>query len=105
MFGKSKEKSNTEIEIFTVFDSKAATYDFPAFAPNKNTLMRDVINMLKDPQQSKNKYLLNAEDYAIFKIGSFDKLTGLLTSQNLEHVANMHDLRAMAEPDRALSPT
>lgn len=57
--------------------------------------------MLKDPAQSKNKYLLNAEDYSIFRIGSYSKTTGIIQSQNLEHVANMHDLRAMAD-DRAL---
>jgi len=100
---KSK-KDNPGLELFTVFDTKSGTYDAPALSPNKNVLMRDVINMLKDPEQSKNKFLVNAEDYSIFKIGTFDKTTGLLTSHNLEHIANMHDLRAMAEP-RALSST
>lgn len=99
-----KKGQNPSLDLFTVFDSKAQTYDVPALSLNKNVLMRDVINMLKDPEQSKNKYLTNAEDYAIFKIGTFDRLTGQITSQNLEHIANMHDLRAMAEPG-ALSST
>lgn len=102
MFNKKKE--NPGLEIFTVFDSKSGIYDAPALSPNKNVLMRDVINMLKDPEQKKNKFLINAEDYSIFKIGTFDKLTGQLTTHNLEHVANMHDLRTMAEPG-ALSST
>lgn len=99
MFGKAKQ--DPDLEIFTVYDSKSGVYDAPALSPNKNVLLRDVINMLKDPAQSKNKYLLNAEDYSIFRIGSYSKTTGIIQSQNLEHVANMHDLRAMPD-DRAL---
>ena len=102
MFGKSKQ--DPDLEVFTVYDSKSGVYDAPALSPNKNVLLRDVINMLRDPQQSKNKYLTNAEDFSIFKIGSYSKRTGLIEGHNPEHVANMHELRTMAEPG-ALSST
>lgn len=101
MFGKDKK---SDLEFFTIFDSKSQSYDVPTFAMNKNVLMRDIINMFKDPQQSKNKFLLNAEDYSLFKIGSYDKTTGQVTSHNLEHIANMHDLRAMAQ-ETGIVPT
>lgn len=99
--GKAK---NPELSLFTVFDSKAKTYDVPALSPSAPVLLRDVVNMLKDPQQSRNQYVTNAEDYSIFKIGTFDRLTGKITAHELEHVANMHDLRAMAT-EGALSTT
>lgn len=102
MFGKSKQ--DPDLEVFTVYDSKSGVYDAPALSPNKNVLLRDVINMLRDPQQSKNKYLTNAEDFSIFKIGSYSKRTGLIEGHNPEHIANMHELRTMADPG-ALSST
>lgn len=60
--------------------------------------MRQIINMFKDPTQSKNRFLVNAEDFSIFRIGTYDKKTGIITSTNLEHIVNMHDLRALADP-------
>ncbi|WNK14293.1 MAG: nonstructural protein [Microvirus sp.] len=98
MFKKGSTDTNPDLEVFTIYDSKSESYDVPAFAQNKNVLMRDIINMFNDPQQTKNRFLVNAEDYSIFKIGSYDKSTGLIKSHNLEHVANMHDLRAMSQP-------
>lgn len=106
MFGKSQQ--DPDLELYTVFDSKSGSYDIPAFSLNRHVLTRDVINMLKDPQQAKNKYLTNAEDFAIFKIGEFSKKTGKLESHNPEHIANMHELRMVAQRDQApgaLSPT
>lgn len=97
MFGKNKQQ-DPDMEIFTIYDSKSQSYEIPTFAKNKNCLIRDVINIFRDPQSNNNKFKVNAEDYSIFKIAYFDKSTGTLTTQNMEHVANMHDLRAMAEP-------
>lgn len=99
MFLRNKtEDKKGALEVFTIFDSKSGGYDVPAFAQNKNVLMRDIVNLFNDPSQSRNKFLVNAEDYSIFKIGWYDKSTGQIESHNLEHVANMHDLRAMATP-------
>lgn len=103
MFGKNKDQ-DPDLEFFTIFDSKSKSYENPTFAPNKNVLIREIINMFKDPKESRNKFLLNAEDYSIFKIASYDKKTGQVAALQLEHVANMHDLRAIAQPG-ALSPT
>lgn len=97
MFNK-KQNQNFDLEMFTIYDSKTLSYDIPSSAINANDLIRQIINMFKDPQQSKNKFLVNAEDYSIFKIGGYSKQTGQLTAQNLEHVANMHDLRAQSQP-------
>lgn len=105
MFGKNKSDKNVDLEFFTIYDSKTQTYGNPTQAINKHDLLREVINMFKDPSQAKNIYLTNAEDYSIFKIGSYCKRSGLLESQNLEHIANMHDLRALAQPDPGIVST
>lgn len=96
MFGKNK-KASTDLEFYSVYDSKAQVYDLPALALNKESLLRDVLNMLRDPRQVRNKYLTNAEDYSIFRIGSFSKETGMITAQNPEHIVNMHELRSLTD--------
>ena len=102
MFGKNKK--SPDLEVFTIYDSKTSSYRQPTFAINQHDLVREVINMFKDPSQAKNQYLTNAEDFSIFKIGSYDKSTGKLETVDLEHVANMNDLRAMAQRDLGQKP-
>lgn len=98
MFGKKTEKEPSG-EFFTVYDSKAKTYAEPFPCPNAAVLMRDFTTAFRNPEAAtKNRYYQNAEDFSIFRCGSFDLQTGLITSSNLEHVANMHDLKAMVEP-------
>lgn len=90
--------AQADLEIFVIYDSKSKSYEVPAFAQNADTLKRDILNMFRDPKQAQNKFLVNAEDYSLFKIGSYSKKTGLIEPQNLEHIANMHDLRSLAGP-------
>lgn len=98
MFGK-KNESQPDMEFFTVYDSKGKCYREPFPAPNKDVVLRDFVNAFKKPNASQeNVYYLNAEDYSIFRCGTFDKNTGCMVGINLEHVANLHDLRAIAGP-------
>lgn len=96
MFG-TKNKPTPDLELFTIYDSKTESYRAPLMAVNRHELIRDTQNMFADPAQAKNTYLLNAEDFAIFKVGEFDRKTGVLTPVPHEHVANMHDLRAVVQ--------
>lgn len=93
----SKKEVRPDLEVFTIFDTKIGAYDIPTFAINEHDLVRQVINMFKDPSQQNNKYLVNAEDYAIFKIASYSKHSGEITPCVLTHIANMNDLRAAAQ--------
>lgn len=95
MFGK-KSQNNTDLEIFVTFDSKSKSYDHPLFVLNKDILMRDIINLMNDPKHQMSPRALNAEDYSIFKTGSYSNQTGQITTCALEHIANYHDLRAMS---------
>lgn len=95
MFGKNKTEE-PDGEFFTVYDSKSKSYSEPFPAPNAAVLMRDFLTAFRNREAAeKNRYYQNAEDYSIFRAGSFDLKTGLIQASNLEHVANMHDLRAM----------
>lgn len=104
MFG-NKSNQEADLEFFTVYDSKAGFYREPFPAKNKDVVLRDFLNAFKKPEAPKeNVYYMNAEDYSIFKVGSFTMKTGLMSSINLEHVANLHDLRALAQPS-GIGPT
>ena len=103
MFGK--KVSGAELEFFTVFDSKAKTYAEPFTALNSEVVTRDFVNAFRHPEaKEKNRYYQNAEDFSIFRVGKFDLQSGKIEGQNLEHIVNMHDLRAMVQPG-ALSTT
>lgn len=100
-----RKTTNADLEFFTVYDSKAGAYAEPFPAPNREVVIRDFANAFKKEDAPKvNRYFINAEDFSVFKVGTFDVKTGTLTSQNLEHVINLHDLRA-ATSNGALSPT
>ena len=60
--------------------------------------------MFKDPSQRNNKFLVNAEDFQIFRIGSYDRKTGCILSQQPEHICNLHDLRVLALPSGLATP-
>lgn len=99
MFGKNNQPE-PEFEYFTIFDSKTRSYREPILAINRHDLLRQVQNMFLDPkEQQKNPLYINAEDFSIFKIGEFDKKSGVITSTKQEHIANLHEIRASVEKD------
>lgn len=97
MFGK-KDNHQVDVEVFTVYDSKTLSYDIPTFAINEHDLIRQIMNMFNDPRHQESKLRVNAEDFSIFKIGNYDKKTGLLLTHQPQHVANVHELRAASRP-------
>lgn len=102
MFSK-KEKSNTEYDFFTVYDSKSKSYSEPFPAKNSEVVLRDFANAFRNPEApQKNRYYMNAEDFSIFKCGEFESTTGKMIGCNLEHVMNLHDIRAMSQPTSSL---
>lgn len=103
MFGKQKHQA--DIELFTIYDCKTKSYREPTFCPNKEVLMREILNMMNDSGQAKNPLFMNAEDFSVFKIGSYDKKTGLIEAHNLEHQFNMHDIKALATPQTGIVST
>jgi len=104
MFGQ-KSSQKKLVDMFTVFDSKAMTYAEPFPAPNKEVVIRDFANAFrKEDAQKVNRYFINAEDFSVFCIGSFDPSSGDLIVNKMEHVINLHDLRA-AVSQGALSAT
>lgn len=93
MFGKNKDQ--VDFELFSIYDSKTQAYGNPTHAVNHHDLIRQVTNMFLDPSQRNNQLFTNAEDFSVFRIGTYSKSTGTISAINPEHIANLHDLRAL----------
>lgn len=87
-------KHQADLEIFIIFDTKTNSYGTPAFSKNQFTLIREMEQMLKDPAQSKNQLVTNAEDFQIFRVANYDQKTGKMETWQPEHIANVHQIQA-----------
>lgn len=92
MFGKKETLPDSE--YFALYDAKTDSYNLPMLATNKFDMVRQVENLMKDPAQAQNTYVTNAEDFQLFKIGTYDKKTGTIKGHIPEHIANLHEIRA-----------
>lgn len=101
VFGRSKEAKKSDVELFSIYDSKTGIYDLPSPAENQEDMIRAILNMFKSPEGRSHRYFLNAEDYALFKVGGFGKKSGELECHSPAHCANLHELRRLVEIDRA----
>lgn len=100
MFGKKNQ--NADLEMFVVYDSKTDSYCEPIPAMNSLDILREFTNAFQDPQASqKNKYFKNAEDFSLFKIGTYDRKSGTLVGQPPTHVVSFHELKSQVLRDQS----
>lgn len=106
MLGLAKNKQQEDCVLFTIFDTKSGTYRDPILVPDQAAVIRALSTNFFNPANQYDQYVTHAEDFQLFKIGSFDRKTGLVSSYQPEHILNLHDLKSAAlEKQRALSPT
>lgn len=66
-------------KIFSIFDSKAETFNTPIFLPTEGQALRIFDDMVNNPEQEIAKH---PEDYTLFNLGEFDSDIGLVTPLN-----------------------
>lgn len=96
MFSSIKKTDQVDLMMFVLYDSKVGNYRDPIFSPNSEVLVRTIVNEFTDERYQKTDMFLNAEDFSIFKIGTFDRKTGKITITGHDHVINMVEIRALA---------
>lgn len=80
-----------KIIIFSIFDKKAVAYLSPFYFPQKGQALRAFEDSVNDPQSVFNKH---PEDYALFELGTFDDMSGIITSKNVPiHVEEALNLK------------
>lgn len=95
MFGRNSTENQSDLEIFAIYDTKAKAYKPPAFAKNRHIAVRDLTNVMRD--NPKHELFLNAEDFQVFKLGSYSFQSGKIEAHPPEHVANLHEIKASAQ--------
>lgn len=67
------------VNVFAVYDSKAATYGQPFFSPTIGSAMRAFHTACLDPQSMLAKH---PADFSLMQLGTFDDDTGELIGLN-----------------------
>lgn len=79
-----------ELVVFTVFDSKAEAYMQPFFATNVKVALRMWERACNDEGSD---FCRHAEDYTLFRIGTFDQVQGMMNPETAISVARAIELR------------
>lgn len=67
-----------ELQIFSVFDSKAEAFIMPFFSQTIAVACRSFGQACNDEKENFHRY---AADYTLFHVGTFEQDTGLITAQ------------------------
>ena len=65
------------LKLFAIHDQKAAAFLQPFFSRTISTAVREVTEVVNDPQHAFSKY---SADYTLYAVGEFEEFTGVLTS-------------------------
>lgn len=91
MFG-NKNQQDPDIFFVSIFDTKAGNFRQPIQVENKYDAIRSYETLIrKNPD---DQLVTNAEDFQLFLIGSYSKKTGVITSHQPEHFANLFEIKS-----------
>lgn len=92
---QSQQNNHQEdFQYFVIYDTKTNHYHNPAPAINQFDAMRQLESLMKDPKEASNHIVSNAEDFQLFKVGSYDRKSGIIKAHQPEHVVNLHEIKA-----------
>lgn len=69
-----------ELTVFSIFDSKAATFSRPFVAVREGEASRTFVDLINAPQKD-NPFAQHPEDYSLHKLGKFNQNSGELTEE------------------------
>lgn len=69
----------SKLNLYAVHDSKAGMYNRPMPSTNDQTAIRGFISNAINPESEINQ---NAQDYSLFRIGSYDESSSIITSES-----------------------
>lgn len=96
MFGKKAPQQDPDQQFFVIFDAKVGHYWEPRPALNQHEVLRALDARMRDGK-SDDVLFTNAEDFQLFKIADYYKKTASLISHEPVHIANLHEIKAVAK--------
>lgn len=79
-----------ELNVYVIYDVKAAAYLMPFFMPNDEMALRQIKGAVMD---KKSDFFKHAEDYSLFRIGLYDDVTGALEGMLPDCLCNCNELK------------
>lgn len=80
------------VQIYSVYDKKAAAYLQPFFIQNEGMAIRAVTEVVQEEGHAFNKH---AQDYALYQLGTYDDSTGKITAKDNPHpIINFLEIQA-----------
>ncbi len=80
-----------KLQVYSIYDKAIASYARPFFFQTEGQAMRTFQDLVLDPESELAKH---SEDYALFKLGSFDDSTGEFDPTEPVCVSRAHELRS-----------
>lgn len=80
---------NNRLEAYTIYDTKAESYERPFYIPTEAMAVREFAAMANDPQHYVGR---NPEDFHLFHCGNFDTQTGGLEGFACQHITSAQNL-------------
>lgn len=80
------------MNLYSIFDSKAAAFLQPFFARNEGVAVRQLSSAISDGQHD---FCVHAEDYTLFEVGSWDEVSGKLTAKDPTSVTTCLALKSL----------
>lgn len=81
-----------KINAYTIFDSCSGAYSRPFFAAADGEAVRNFGDIASDAEHPIGKH---PEHYSLYRSGTFDDQTGKLFPEEVNHLANAHELVAL----------
>lgn len=97
-----------DAQYFAFYDTKVKLYRNPMLANSEWEIIRDYQSLCQNPKAGELPDIItNAEDFQLFRIGTYSRVTGQITPCIPEHVVNLHELKStyLADLSRAKAPT
>lgn len=78
------------IQMYTIYDKKAKTFQHPFCSPNRATMMRTITdNLQRNPEGLLSKY---PEDYDLIGLGTFDVSSAEIVVPDKSFICSLKDL-------------
>lgn len=87
-----------KMHLFSIFDSKAASFNVPFAAPTFGVAERNFKTEIESPDSMLHKY---PEDYILYVVGEYDTDTGVLTQRPPEAIVTASALVARGQASAA----
>lgn len=77
-----------ETKVFAIYDEAAQAYMQPFFSHTRGLAIRGIVTALKNAE---NLFSQNPKDFSLYEVGTWNDLSGVISSTHPEHVGRITD--------------